>query len=110
PEPGGRQLLKPTRRWLLSQNGLLLLCPQRHRRAVCTRATTRPVPLMISRLPRTLYGPSRSGSIARSPSRVSSMSVLLLGGSPVASKPISLCDWSQNGLFFEAPQRHSVAR
>ena len=34
-----------------SQKGLFWLPPQRHSRAVSTRATTRPVPLMISRFP-----------------------------------------------------------
>jgi len=46
------------RAWVLSQKGLLLLPPQRHNRADSMRATTRPVPLMISMLPRICSGPS----------------------------------------------------
>ena len=53
--------LKPMRAWLPSQKGLVLLAPQRHSRADSMRATTRPVPLMISMLPRTCSGPSVSG-------------------------------------------------
>ena len=78
--------LKPTRAWLPSQNGLVLLAPQRHSRADSTRATTRPVPLMISMLPRTCSGPSVSGSMASGPSRTGSMSALPVGGSPLAAK------------------------
>src|SRR6185436_1115553 len=48
-----RQLLKPTSLWLPSQNGLFFEWPQRQRKHPFTRATTRPVPAVISRLPRT---------------------------------------------------------
>src|SRR5207244_11866950 len=93
-----------------THEGLSALPPQRHRDADVTRATTRPVPLMISRLPRTRSGPFGCGSIASTPSRVGSMSVLPLGGSPVAEKPIFECVPSQKGLFADAPQRQRVAR
>ena len=59
--------LKPMRACVPSQNGLVALPPQRHSVAELTRATTRPVPLMISRLPRTLSGPSGCGSMRERP-------------------------------------------
>src|SRR5207248_5497488 len=102
--------LKPIFECVPSQKGLLALPPQRQRYADVTRATARPVPLMISRLPRTLRGPLACGSIASTPSRAGSMSVLPLGGSPLALKPASRCEPSQYGLFLDAPQRHKVAR
>ena len=57
------------RAWVPSQNGLFWLAPQRHSLAWVRRATTRPVPLVISTLPRTAKGPSVSGSIDSSPAR-----------------------------------------
>jgi hypothetical protein len=74
--------------WVPSQKGLLALPPQRHRFADSTRATTRPVPLTTSRLPRTRSGPLVCGSILKAPSRTGGMSVAPLGGSPLALKPI----------------------
>ena len=91
-----------------SQNGLVLLPPHRQSCADSSRATTRPVPEMISMLPRTCSGPSVSGVTSSGPSRTDSMSALPVGGSPLAAKFTSWCEPSQNGLFFEAPQRHSV--
>src|SRR5262249_12320196 len=76
---------KPMRAWVPSQKGLVLLPPQRQSFACVTRATTRPVPLVISRLPRTRRGPSTSGSIARGPSRCASMAASPVGGSPLAA-------------------------
>ena len=61
--------LKPILACVPSQKGLLALPPQRHRYAALTRATTRPVPLTISRLPRTRAAHSSCGSIASTPSR-----------------------------------------
>lgn len=79
--------LKPIFACVSSQNGLLLECPQRQKRAAFKRATMRPVPEMISMLPRTMSGPSSVGVISTGPSRTSSMAVLSpVGGSPVASK------------------------
>jgi len=66
---------KPTLAWLPSQNGLFALWPQRHKRALVTRATTRPVPLVISRLPRICNGPLICRSICSGPSRTVSISV-----------------------------------
>jgi hypothetical protein len=65
---------------------------------------------MISMLPRTCRGPLISGSIASGPSRTASMSAFPVAGSPLATNLMSLCEPSQNGLCFEAPQRHSVIR
>src|SRR6187402_3791191 len=76
----GAQARKPMRACVPSQNGLLALPPQRQSRACVRRATTRPVPLVISKFPRTRYGPSGSGSSSRGPSRSSSISVLPLAG------------------------------
>jgi hypothetical protein len=75
--------------WVPSQKGLLALPPQRHSRACVRRATTRPVPLVISRLPRTCSGPSSCGSISSGPFRTGSMSPAEVAGSPVAAKPAS---------------------
>src|SRR5215469_2870568 len=102
--------LKPIFACVPSQNGLLPLPPQRHSRAWVTRATTRPVPEVISRLPRTRRGPSVSGSTESTPSRTASMSVFPESGSPEAVNFTSLWEPSQKGLFFDAPQRQSVAR
>src|SRR6185369_8465805 len=102
--------VNPIRAWVPSQKGLFALPPQRHRRACCTRATTRPVPLMISKLPRTCSGPSVCGSTLSGPLRTASMSAAPVGGSPLAAKFTSWCEPSQYGLFLEAPQRHNVAR
>jgi hypothetical protein len=85
--------------------------PHLHSLALVTRATIRPVPLVISRLPVTCSGPLTCGSICRGPSRTASMSVEVpVAGSPVASKWTSWWELSQYGLFFEAPQRHRVAQ
>ena len=65
------------------------LPPQRHRYVLVTRATTRPVPLVISRLPVTRSGPSTCGSTVSIPSRTGSMSVCPLPGSPVAENSIT---------------------
>src|SRR6187549_1802308 len=78
--------VNPIRACVPSQKGLLALPPQRHRRACWTRATTRPVPLVISRLPRTCSGPSVCGSTASGPLRTASMSAAPVGGSPEAAK------------------------
>ena len=101
---------KPMRAWVPSQNGLFLLPPQRHSRADSRRATTRPVPLMISMLPRSCSGPSVVRRDRSGPSRTGSMSALPVAGSPLAAKLTSWCEPSQNGLFFDAPQRQSVTR
>src|SRR5262245_47097502 len=85
--------------WLLSQNGLVALAPQRHSLACVTRAMTRPVPLTISRLPAISRGPSTSGSIASVPAQLGSGSADVVGGSPVAAKFIAACELSQNGLL-----------
>lgn len=103
------QPLNPFFRRVPSQNGLFADPPQRHSKALCTRTTTRAVPAVISRLPRTLSGPSVCGSMASGPSHTASMSAWPVGGSPEASKCTSWCDPSQNGLFFEAAQRHAEA-
>ena len=101
---------KPMRECVPSQNGFVALPPQRQSRACVTHATTRPVPLVISRLPRTCSGPSSSGSIASGPLRAASDCTSPVAGSPLAANLTSWCEPSQNGLLFEAPQRHSVAR
>src|ERR1700736_6605521 len=108
--PNGYVDLNPIRACVPSQKGLVELPPQRHNFAAVTRETTRPVPLVISRLPRTDKGPLSCGSMASTPLRTASASVLPLAGSPVALNPTSWCELSQNGLFFEAPHRHRVAR
>lgn len=92
-----------------SQNGLERLPPQRQSRADASRATTRPVPVMISTLPRTCNGPSIVGRMSSGPSRDGNGSVLPLAGSPLATKPLTWLP-SQNGLVFDAPQRQSVQR
>src|SRR5579862_792849 len=76
--------LKPIAAWVPSQNGFFALPPHRQSRVFVRRATTRPVPLVISRLPRTCSGPSTSGMIANAPSRTGNISALPVGGSPVA--------------------------
>jgi hypothetical protein len=53
---------KPTRRWLPSQNGLAAEWPQRQSLVAVTRATARPVPAQISRLPVTAARRARSVS------------------------------------------------
>src|SRR3569833_203472 len=98
------------RAWVPSQKGLDQLPPQRHNFAAVPLETTLPVPLVISRLPRTESGPLSWGSMASTPLRTAKESVLPEAGSPVALNPTSWWELSQNGLFFEAPQRHSVAR
>ena len=70
----------------------------------------RPVPLITSRLPVTASGPLGAGATMTSPSRAASAVTSPVAGSPVATKPASLCEPSQYGLFFDAPQRQSVAR
>ena len=57
PADAQRSERKPILACVPSQNGLVALPPQRHRFAVTVRATTRPVPLMICRLPRTRQRP-----------------------------------------------------
>jgi hypothetical protein len=49
--------LNPMRACVPSQKGLVALPPQRHNFAAVTLETTLPVPLVISRLPRTDNGP-----------------------------------------------------
>ena len=108
--PGKTQPTNPILAWVLSQYGLVDECPQRHRRVLASFMTVRPVPLRTSRLPETARGPLRCGLISNSPSLTSSGSKAAALGSPVATKPAVLCEPSQKGLFFEAPQRQSVAR
>ena len=74
------------RAWVPSQNGLVWLPPQRQSRVLVTRATTRPVPLMISRFPRTRSGPFISGDMCNGPARSGNMSTEVLAGSPLAVK------------------------
>src|ERR1022692_4247603 len=102
--------MKPTRMWDPSQNGLFADWPHRHNASPLLRLTVRPVPEQISILPRTFSGPSRWGSICNGPSRDARLGVSIVAGSPVVRKGTSRCELSQNGLFFEAPQRHRVAR
>src|SRR5215813_750237 len=93
-----------------SQKGLLREPPQRHSRALVTRSTVRPVPAQISAEPDTASGPFICGEITSAPPRLSSGSLGLVSGSPLAMNPIALWLSSQKGLFLEAPQRHNVAR
>jgi len=65
-----------------SQNGFVALPPHRHNRTLVTRASRRPGPLTISRMPRNCSGPSVCGSTARTPSRTGSMAVSVLAGLP----------------------------
>src|SRR5262249_45910168 len=90
---------KPIRAWLPSQNGFVALAPQGQSPVCCTQAIARPVPLVISRLPRIWSGPSSCGSISSTPLRTSSIASLSVGGSPVAANATAWCDPSQYGLF-----------
>ena len=76
------------------------------------RATTRPVPLMISMLPRTCNGPSVCGSMASVPSRIASMSVLPRGRLPAGGELHLIVRAVAERLALRraaAAQRHAVA-
>src|SRR5258708_6502038 len=108
PPPFERQSArKPTFACEPSQNGLFCEWPHRHSASPAVRFTVRPVPEQISRFPLTRSGPLRCGRICNGPSRTSRAGVSPVAGSPEARKPAALWEPSQNGLFFEAPQRHS---
>src|SRR5882672_10750126 len=103
--------MKPNFLCVPSQNGLFDEPPQRHSQVCCVRSTVRPVPLQISRLPLTSSGPFFVGVIESGPSRLASCEgASVVAGSPLALNPAATWLLSHQGLFFEAPQRHSVAR
>src|SRR5882672_1338772 len=102
--------MKPILACVPSQNGLFDEPPQRHSQACCVRSTVRPVPLQISRLPVTSSGPFLAGVTASVPFLRASGSEAWVAGSPLALNPAATWLASHQGLFLEAPQRHSVAR
>jgi hypothetical protein len=76
-------------------------CPQRHSLTAIVRSTVRPVPVISSEAPRTSSGPLRKGVTTIAPARCASTCEGLVGASPDALNAAAMCDWSQNGLFFE---------
>src|SRR6266702_3661622 len=93
-----------------SQNGLFDEAPQRQRKVSVVRVTVRPVPLTTSSAPLIMSGPLRNGLMESVPLRAASALDSCVAGSPVAENAAAAWLPSHNGLRFDAPQRHRVAR
>lgn len=102
---------KPLVRWLLSQKGFRAEPPQRQKAATSLRQQGLPLESYSVNTPKTRSGPLVSARISRLPADGEGASIGIKDcTSPESENSQVMWLLSQNGLFWEEPQRQSARR